>query len=262
MRAVAVPEMNLPAGTRDPLGGVDQRAMIHDLPRAARVDRLGYLEHLATGRRVIHLGFVDSGFRAMQEAAGVWLHERLAAVATEVVGLDLDADGVALAVAEGYPAHAVDCCDPGAVAALGVEPAPLVIAGELIEHLDQPGALFDTARVLLAPGGVLVVTTPNSCGLLNVAASLVGREINHPDHVVMFTWRTLTALAARHGFEPVVTAVYVPEVKPVDGADAGTRVALGAARAVCAIERAATAVGRPFAADGLIVAFRPTTEPG
>jgi SAM-dependent methyltransferase len=237
--------------------GTDQRSMVHRLPSAPLVDRIDYLRSVASGQRVIHLGFVDSGFRTMQERAGAWLHAQLDEVATGLVGLDLDADGVALAAADGYAAHAVDCCDPAAVRSLDLEPAPVVIAGELVEHLDAPGGFFEAVHALVAPGGQLVVTTPNAYGLLNVAASLGRREVNHPDHVVLFTWRTLTAMAARHGWEPSATAVYVPTVKPAPGADLGTRLSLAAGRAVCAVERTAARLGRPFSADGLIVSFRP-----
>jgi SAM-dependent methyltransferase len=236
--------------------GTDQTSMVHHLPVAPLVDRIDHVRGIAAGQRVIHLGFVDSGFRAMQERAGVWLHAQLAEVATSLVGLDLDAEGVASANGDGYAAHAVDCCDPAAVAALGLEPAPVVIAGELVEHLDAPGGFFEAVHPLVAPGGQLVVTTPNAYGLLNVAASLGRREVNHPDHVVLFTWRTLTAMAARHGWEPLATAVYVPVVKPAPGADTRTRLALSAGRAVCAVERLAARLGRSYSADGLIVSFR------
>jgi SAM-dependent methyltransferase len=239
------------------MDGTDQTSMVHTLPPADLVDRIEYLRAVAAGQRVIHLGFVDSGFRTMQERAGAWLHAQLDEVAAGLVGIDLDADGVAVAVAEGYDAHAVDCCDPAAVAALGLTPAPVVIAGELVEHLDSPGGFFEAVHALVAPGGQLVVTTPNAYGLLNVAASLGRREVNHPDHVVLFSWRTLTAMAARHGWEPVATAVYVPVVKPVPAATLGTRLSLTAGRVVCAVERTAARLGRSYAADGLIVSFRP-----
>jgi SAM-dependent methyltransferase len=237
--------------------GTDQTSMVHALPPAPLVDRIEYLRAAAAGQRVIHLGFVDSGFRTMQERAGAWLHAQLNEVASELVGIDLDAEGVAEAVADGYPAHAVDCCDPAAVAALGLAPAPVVIAGELVEHLDSPGGFFDAVHALVAPGGQLVVTTPNAYGLLNVAASLGRREVNHPDHVVLFSWRTLTAMAARHGWEPQDTAMYVPVVKPVTGADLRTRLSLTAGRVVLGTERLAARLGRTYAADGLIVSFRP-----
>lgn len=235
-----------------------QGSMVHRLPKAPLVDRIDHLVELARGRRVIHVGFADAGCRSMQFEADAWLHDHLGRVTTSLVGIDVDEVGVAEAVAAGYEAHVADCCDPAAVAALGIEPAPLVIAGEVIEHLDSPGRFLEGLHALVAPGGTLVITTPNAYGLFNVFASLARREINHPDHVLMFTWRTLSAMGARHGWEPVGTAVYVPSVKDLSGAGLVARVLGVAARCSVAIERVLVKLGRPYAADGMIVAFRST----
>jgi hypothetical protein len=80
--------------------------------------------------------------------------------------------------------------------------------------------------------------------------------VNHPDHVVMFTWRTLQALLARHGWEVVESATYVPVVK--EGARQAAGVLGLGARAVLGAERLAGRLGVPFLADGLIVSCRST----
>jgi SAM-dependent methyltransferase len=241
-------------GVSDPAsrggGELDQAAMVHRLPKAGAVDRIAHLTRVSAGRRVIHVGFVDTGCRSLQEGAGTWLHGHLDAVAADLVGIDLDEAGVADAVAAGHRAHVADCRDPAALAALDLEPAEVVIAGEVIEHVDDPGAFLAGLHRLVAPGGRLVVTTPNAYGLLNVVASAAGREINHPDHVVMFTWRTLTNLAARHGWDVVDTHVYTPVVKH------GRGPAALAGRAAVGVERALVRAGHRFAADGLIVTFQ------
>ena len=245
-RAVAVPF--------DPgVAGGGQTEMVHELPPARCVDRISLLADLADGRSTVHVGFVDSGYREMQEAAGAWLHAHLAARAKTLVGIDLDVEGVQAARAAGYEAYSIDCRDSAAVAASGISPAELVIAGEVIEHLDAPGPFLDALHALVAPGGELVLTTPNASGLLNTVAALAGREVNHPDHVVMFSWRTLQAILARHGWEVVETATYVPSMK--DGARRAGVMALGAA-AVLGAERVAGRLGAPFVADGLIVRCR------
>ena len=217
---------------------LSQLAMAHVLPKARVVDRISYLREQARGRRVIHVGFVDTGCRSMQEQAGTWLHGHLDEVATSLVGIDVNEVGV-----------------KEAVEALGIEPAQLVIAGEVIEHLDDPGGFLGGLHDLVAPGGLLVVTTPNAYGLFNVFASLARREINHPDHVVMFTWRTLANLAARHGWEPIETRMYVPVVKVGRGGPVARLLgALG--RVVAGLERLLGRLHRPYAADGMIVVFR------
>lgn len=234
-----------------------QAAMTHVLPKARTVDRIAELVDLARGRRVIHVGFVDTGCAEANLGSDTWLHAHLDRSATSLVGIDVNEAGVAAAVADGYEAYAIDCRDSAALAEAGIAPAPLVIAGEVIEHLDDPGSFLEGLHDLVAPSGELVITTPNITGLFNTFAALANREINHPDHVVMFTWRTLVALAARHGWEPVATATYVPPVKFAGRGMAGRVLGL-AGRLAVALEKLLGRLGRPYFADGMIVTFRST----
>src|ERR671925_299651 len=116
--------------------GVGELAKPQRLPPSRAVDRIEFLCSLASGKRVIHVGFCDSDSREAYEPSGTWLHGRLRQVATELVGIDVDVGGVARARAEGYEAHAADCRDVEAVRALHLPAADLVIAGEVIEHTD------------------------------------------------------------------------------------------------------------------------------
>ena len=233
-----------------------QLEMAHRLPPARLVDRFHYLCDLASGRSVIHVGFVDAGCHHLNEGAGAWLHAHLATTADHLVGLDLDADGVARARAQGYEAHTVDCRDTAAVAALGLAPAELVVAGEVIEHLDDAGSFLDGLHALVAPGGILAVTTPNATGLVNAVASLANYEVNHPDHVVMYTCRTLDTMLERHDWTPTEHAVFVQEVKSATDGSIRSRVLTGGARAVLGLERLLARFGCPYVSDGLIVLAR------
>ena len=237
----------------------DQRLFVHRLPSARLVDRIAYLRGLAAGKRVIHIGFADARYRDLHDANDRWLHAHLAEVTTSLVGLDLDEQGVVEARERGMEAYSVDCCNPAAVAALGLEPADLVIAGEIIEHLDAPGLFLDALRPLCADDGTLVITTPNAAGWVNPLASLLSYEVNHPDHMVMFTWFTLTNLLRRHGWEPTGAATFLPSVKPTRGG-LRLRIQSALARIVLACQRLLARV-RPFTADGLIVSARPAHAP-
>lgn len=233
-----------------------QDEMAHDLPRAEIVDRIEWLTAQCVGKRVIHVGFADAGFRLEQGRAGRWLHGHLHEVAGELVGIDADPAGVAAATEDGFETYVVDCTDAAAVAALGIEPADVVLAGEVIEHVSAPGLFLDAMHHLCKPEGILIVTTPNAYGLINVAASITRRvEINHPDHVVMFTWRTLTELMRRSGWDHTKTVTYVPAVR-----ERGNRSRLEAAavRSIVGVERLLGKLNRPFSADGLIVSAKPS----
>jgi SAM-dependent methyltransferase len=90
---------------------------------------------------------------------------------------------------------------------------------EAIEHL-VGGALEGTlARIAraLKPGGVFVVTTPNSENLAEgkVACPECGAVFHRMQHVNSFTPDSLSGLLARHGFEPVFCgAVWLGDFKP------------------------------------------------
>ena len=239
------------SATPDGIPEYGQDEMAHSLPRTSIVDRIPWLVEQCRGKRVIHVGFADAGFREEQGRAGRWLHGHLAEVASELVGLDADGPGVAAAVDAGYEAHLVDCTDPTAVAALDLNPADVVLAGEVIEHLGAPGPFLRAMATVCLPGGTLIVTTPNAYGLVNVVANITRRvEVNHPDHVVMFTWRTLTQLMAREGWQPRDSVTYVPVVRE---RGERSRLEAGAVRTVLGLERLLGKLGRPYSADGLIV---------
>jgi SAM-dependent methyltransferase len=238
-------------------GEIDQLEMITRLPRAATiVRRIDYLAGLARSRSVIHIGFGDAGYRSTQARAGTWLHEHLSAIASSLVGLDVDRESVEMAREAGFTAHVVNCCDVNAIRALELRSADLVVAGEVIEHLDAPGAFLDAMHVLVRPNGLLALTTPNASGLGNALAALAGFEVNHPDHVILFSCRTLGTLLERHGWTVVETRTYVPEVKKRDDASLRSRVLRVASVTLRSLEEIAGRVGRPFVADGLIMVAR------
>jgi len=173
-------------------------SMVHRVPAVGVVDRVQYLVRQTRGKRVVHLAFVDAGRMEKKLEQGQWLHEALADSARELIGVDVDEDGVRLARKLGFEAHVGDCQSVESIGALDLAPADVVIAGELIEHLDCPGAFLEAVKPLLLPGGTLVLTTPNASGLTNFVAALLRREVVNPDHVSWYSWRTLLTLLERH----------------------------------------------------------------
>jgi SAM-dependent methyltransferase len=75
----------------------------------------------------------------------------------------------------------------------------LVHASHLIEHLNDPASFIGEVGRVLAPGGLLVLTTPNADGL---QARLLGRRWRSAiyDHLYLFSIRTLKALLESRSF--------------------------------------------------------------
>ena len=214
----------------------------HRLPREGPVDRIEALVDAARGRRVVHVGFVDELMESKQ-AGGVWLHARLAEVASSLVGLDLDERGVEAARAQGYEAYAVDAQSAEAVRALGLERAELVIAGELIEHLDAPGPFL---RAMGELADELVLTTPNAYRLANFLVPLSGREAVHPHHTSWQSPQTLRRLLDMAGWDAARIVYYHTPVRRQ-----GTPLANLARRILRRINSLV-----PYWGDGMIVTAR------
>jgi SAM-dependent methyltransferase len=199
-------------------------------------------------KRVAHVGFVDANLTPGKQSRGTWLHGRLGEVARELVGLDVSAAGVQAARDAGYEAYTVDCQDPDAVDGLRLAPAELVVAGEVLEHLDAPGRFLDAIRSLLAPGGRLVLTTPNALRLTNVLGALLGREFVSPEHLAWQSPQTIRALLERHGYDVVELSYYV-NTGEESIATGVTRAAVVGLRGLLRL----TTLMRPALADGLFV---------
>jgi SAM-dependent methyltransferase len=211
------------------------------------------LVEFARDRRVVHVGFVDEHRLEAKVGRGTWLHARLAESASSLVGLDVEEEGVRWATEHGFDAYAVDAQSPKAVAALKLEAADVVIAGEVVEHLDAPGPFFRSLLQLVHPDGLLVVTTPNAYRLLNFLAPAGGVELVHPDHTAWHSPHTLATLLARSGWEVEDAAYYQNPAPGMEGV-AGTLVR-GARAAFVSVGRLA-----PYWSDGIVLWARPGPE--
>jgi hypothetical protein len=170
---------------------------------ARPVDRLAYVAELCRGKEVLDLGAMDETAHAAKSGRGTWLHERIAAVATRVVGVD-NSSLVPEAGLATFPNARIVRGDVTRIAdwldAHDFTP-DVVVAGELIEHMENPLALLrGLASTERLRGRTLVLTTPNATAFHNVAVGLLSRESTHVDHLCILSFKTLNTLCRRAGF--------------------------------------------------------------
>ena len=202
------------------------------LPVPRPVDRIGYIKRRCEGLRVLDLGAYDeTEVDKPQHQSWTWLHGEIAASAREVLGVDASPR---VQAAGGVTTRVGTRIVYGRVEQLGelvraFDP-DLIVAGELIEH--TPDTLGWLARLAeAAPGVPFLATTPNATSILNIGLSFSGRENFHPDHLQVYSYKTLTTLAARipmrdvaivpyfytsHLFQGRVPGVLAPAIKVVD----------------------------------------------
>jgi Methyltransferase domain len=162
------------------------------------VDRYEYIRRRCAGRRVLDLGAYDeTEVERPQHASWRWLHAVVADSAKEVLGVDAspslrDSGGIDTKVGTRIVYGSVED-----LTAIVEDYQPdLIVAGELIEHTqDTLGWLSRLARQ--APGVQLIATTPNTTSIVNMLLTLGSRENAHPDHIHVYSYRTLSTIAGR-----------------------------------------------------------------
>jgi len=168
------------------------------------VDRDGWLVARCRGKRVLHLGcvgFTDCHSQAKVENARLSLHHQLTEV-SDCVGVDLDRTTVEKLQSMGI-FHNLRVGNVERLQELEGQLAPfdLVVAGDIIEHLSNPGMMLDGVQRFLKPDGQLIVSTPNAMGLPAHLRHCVGRFREGSQHVLCFNALTLAQLLERHGYE-------------------------------------------------------------
>jgi hypothetical protein len=167
------------------------------------VDRIEYIAHACARCHVLDLGAMDETAWTAKRGRGTWLHEEISRNALDVVGID----NSALVPAEGLrtgPNATIqrgDICDPMRLVAALENCPDVVVAGELIEHLENPlQFLTRFIQIDRLTGKTLILSTPNATALHNVLIGLVRRESTHHDHLCILSYKTLTTLCKRAGF--------------------------------------------------------------
>jgi 2-polyprenyl-3-methyl-5-hydroxy-6-metoxy-1,4-benzoquinol methylase len=174
------------------------------------LERDAELVRLCRGKSVLHLGcvgFTDCPSEEKVALAKQSLHAVLTDVASACTGIDLDGKAICELRNHGVFLNVIE----GDVERLGDLPPQLanfdiVIAGDIIEHLSNPGLMLEGVKSRMKPDGRLVISTPNSFGIASWIRVLTGRFREGAQHVLCFNPITLSQLLERHSYE-VETAV-------------------------------------------------------
>lgn len=138
---------------------------------------------------VLGVGFLGQGIK---KGSLHWPHILLQQNAKEVYGLDVELDEEFKNNSLYREASAEDFSFPVKF--------DVIFAGDLIEHLSNPGLFLECCKKHLKQNGRLILTTPNTFNLFNIAEKLTKREptINE-DHTLYFNDKTLLRLLVKNG---------------------------------------------------------------
>lgn len=156
-------------------------------------DRSTYLAALVAGKDVLDCGIVAHTLEATQGAD--WLHDTIRRHAKSCLGVDILEAEIAALQQRGYHVQTLDVTKE-----VLPESFEVILACEIIEHIDNLGSAFENWSRMLKPGGRLVITTPNpwyiNCMLKNIRVSSVLSE--SVDHVGWHEPATMYELGSRY----------------------------------------------------------------
>jgi SAM-dependent methyltransferase len=159
-------------------------------------DRIEFVADVVRDRRVLDVGCVDHFEGASSDPA--FLHRVVASSARECLGLDIEEAGLEALAASGFEVACVDVTSRSDRARLAGRSFEVIVAGEVIEHLAQPEALFELGDELLTPDGTLVITTPNPYAPHRVSAGRRMAAWENVDHTTYHFPAGVIEMAGRH----------------------------------------------------------------
>lgn len=163
------------------------------------LNRVSYIQEICKGKRVLHLGATDAPETINAVSSGRLLHNYLSEVAGYLVGIDINSEMIQwlsdnckiknicygnIENFEDYPQEYFD----------------VIVAGEILEHLSNPGKALDSIHAVTKLYTKLVLTVPNAYSFKGFCRALLKHELIHPDHTLYHSPHTLKALLERHGF--------------------------------------------------------------
>jgi len=136
---------------------------------------------------------------AVEIGSSKWLHGRLREKFPSVVGIDISAENIDALKRHGFTDLHVQSAESFELA----EKFDTIVAGELIEHLANPGHFLRQALTHLKPTGRLVLTTPNPFSLFDITYALLKfpKTCQNPQHTCWFCPQTMRELVERSGLK-------------------------------------------------------------
>lgn len=160
-------------------------------------DRWDVIEGYISNKSILDLGCVDH--EASNEKGKHWLHRKIHEKASKTLGVDYLPQEVEKLKKMGYEVVQgnVENLDLG-------KQFDAVVAGNIIEHLSNPGLFLDSVHKHLKDTGHFLITTDNCYGLRSLKGIFLNDFIRpNNEHTMTFEEEVFRQMLKRHGFQVV-----------------------------------------------------------
>lgn len=169
------------------------------------IQRVEFIKKACAGKKVLHLGCTNYPYTKEALDNNMLLHFELQKTAKEVYGFDFDERGLEILRNSGVKNLYRADLEKLEEVELD-ETFDVIIAGEMIEHLSNPGLFLRGIKRFMNDNTSLIITTINAyCGFRFLIYGLRGKggwnEPVHPDHVAYYSYKTLSLVLERENIK-------------------------------------------------------------
>ncbi|MBN2331870.1 MAG: class I SAM-dependent methyltransferase [Deltaproteobacteria bacterium] len=171
--------------------------------KAPITDRMAVIRPFVAQGSVLDLGVVDSRrlrhdtLDRLAKKPNL-LFRQICEINVQAFGVDIDDEGIEILRQQGFHVQTAD------VVTMSLEQRfDTIIAGEIIEHLDNPGQFLRNMGRHLTPTGTLIISTPNPFYCKQIWKILRRNQPSvHEEHTCWFDPSTLSHLCRMSGLDP------------------------------------------------------------
>lgn len=160
------------------------------------VYRIDYFINHCKNKYILDLGSYDETAVNIKSDTKYWLFSELEKYAKELVGIDIALPNESII----YKSASILRKDVFEINKNTFYKAEIITAGEILEHLPSPLNFFQFIKQEFQEKEILL-STPNGLNFGNTLMGLIKREVQHIDHLHVFTYKTLNTLCEKTGFQ-------------------------------------------------------------
>lgn len=159
-----------------------------------------WIDEKVTDKKVLEIGGLGDYKRYEKTDFKEWRHKRIKVIAKELIGGDIEKDGIEFVNNRGFDFIYFDIENTNLSDKTGK--FERIVLLDVIEHLNNIGNGLKNIKNYMDTESEFIISTPNPMALNNIVKTLMGKRINtFEDHTVWIDEANFQQFAKRYGYE-------------------------------------------------------------